>query len=331
MLTSDLHLTASASTEYRWGLFPWLATQIREERAKTLLILGDLTDAKDGHSAVLVNRVVNEIAKLAELCRVVILCGNHDFLQRGHMFFEFLRAIPNVDVITEPQEDMGIDPTLAYYLPYSKEPAKDWAHLRDFSMYRYLFMHQTIKGARASNGQIMEGEALPDILGTAAKVYSGDIHVPQVIWPIEYVGSPYHVHFGDKFKPRVIVLEKSGLAVDLHFKTISRLALKVSSVRELEGLRLNAGDQVKLSIHLDATDRHDWARIRREAMAVLSDQGIDMHGIELVTDAVTKRTMTAKRSEHRDAPADVLLRYAQSEGFSGDTLDAGLELIERNK
>ena len=179
LLISDLHLTSNPRHEYRWGLFKWLANECASEKVKTLVILGDLTDAKGYHPAELTNKLVERITMLTWLgIEVIILPGNHDYLREGHTYFEFLRFIPGVkfmQTMTALDEDDG--PT-AFFLPHNKNPSKAWAGL-DFSHYDYLFMHQTVKGSIASNGQLMDGEPLPPL--NAVKVYSGDIHVPQVI------------------------------------------------------------------------------------------------------------------------------------------------------
>jgi hypothetical protein len=196
-------------------------------------ISGDLTDAKDYHSAHLVNQVVCEMNLLAlEVEEMIVLMGNHDYLKAGYPpFFAFMQALPNVTMAYKPTEslDGGVS---AFFLPHTRNPAKDWKGL-DLSHYNYVFMHQTIKGSISSNGTAMEGEELPD-LSKAGKIYSGDIHVPQVIGPIEYVGSPYHVHFGDRFKARCIVIDRMQRKKDIFFESPERLGLKVSSLRELK-------------------------------------------------------------------------------------------------
>lgn len=323
LLISDLHLVESPSTEYRWGLFPWLAEQLKTERVKTLLILGDLTDAKDNHSAKLVNRIVMAINSLP-VERVVILAGNHDWLLKGHEFFRFLAVLPHVEYISKPTEDDEPSGPSAYFLPYSKSPAEDWRGM-DFSHYEYLFMHQTVKGAKSSNGQLMEGEDLPAL--NAVKVYSGDIHVPQVIGGVEYVGSPYHVHMGDAFKPRCVLLERDGNAVDLHFKTISRVTLNVTSLNELRGLDLSAGDQVKLRVHLDEAEAHDWAAIRRKAQEHLVGQGVVIHGIELVV-AKAERRFGAVPVVRRVTPADAVKRFVDADELGGEALDVAMEILQ---
>lgn len=333
LIVSDLHLDESPSTEYRWALWPWLAETIKEERARTLLILGDLTDKKDNHPSELVNRIVRGISDLKRDCpgvRIVILTGNHDWLKGGEEFFRFLNQLPDVTFVTRPWEDDDVKGETAFFLPYSKNPVRDWAGL-DFSHYRYLFMHQTVKGSISSNGTEMEGEELPDL--NADKVYSGDIHVPQVVktaWgAVEYVGSPYHVHFGDDFKPRAVLLEKGGRAIDLHFKSPRRVAVRAQGLDGLERAleSLKPGDHVKVKIVLAEADKHGWSRIRREASDLLTAGGLGVHGLELEVEKSERRIVNEEQSkQHR--PEEALYRFVRAESLTADAYDIAMEVIE---
>src|ERR1700756_2997969 len=179
LITSDLHFTANPRDEYRWALWPWLRKTCEKEGAHTLLILGDLTDAKDHHSAKLVNRIMREIEATRNCVeRLIILQGNHDYEATGHPFFAFLSALPGVTFASRPL-DTSSEGEAALFLPHTKTPLKDWSGF-DWSMYHYVFMHQTVDGSIASNGQRMAGDAFPD-MQSAGKIYSGDIHVPQLV------------------------------------------------------------------------------------------------------------------------------------------------------
>lgn len=342
LLVSDLHLDESPSTEYRWGLWPWLATTIKEERVKTLVICGDLTDKKDRHPSELVNRIVRAILDLQRDCpgvRIIILTGNHDWLKGGEEFFRFLNSLEGVTFVTEPWEDDDPKGALTMFLPYTKTPAKDWAGL-DFSHYQYLFMHQTVKGAIASNGEEMEGEELPSL--NAGKVYSGDIHVPQVLrtaWgEVEYIGSPYHVHFGDNFKPRAVLLEKGGRAIDLHYEDAPwRVAIKVGGLEELEAAlsgkrgtwkrKARRGDQVKVTVRLEESEKHEWSRIKREAAAMLRAAEVAVHGLALEVIKSERRTHNdIKREAH--SPEQAVLRFVQAESLTPDAFDVAMEVID---
>lgn len=328
LLASDLHLTASPETDYRWGLFPWLAEQCVADKVKSLCLLGDLTDAKDYHPAQLSNRLVREVEKIKRVVEnVYILMGNHDYLKGGHPYFKFLEVIPGVHVITEITEDTIFGPAVCF-LPHTKNPARDWAG-RDFSHFNYLFMHQTVSGAIASNGQEMEGERMPPL--DAGKVYSGDIHVPQTIGPVEYVGSPYHVHFGDAFKPRCIVIDRNQRAHDLHFETISRISIKASSLSDLRRLDVRPGDQLKVTLQLDQSEKHEWLRLRREVSEWATKREVILAGIKLEVRKPRARLGLEARKHVQLQPAEILKSFVEADDLGGEMLDAALDCVENER
>lgn len=338
LLFTDIHLTDSPATAYRWELFPWLYDVCRQEKVKELICLGDITDAKDKHSAVLVNKVVKAIAA-APVDDFRILAGNHDWLKQGEEFFRFLNQLPAVHFITYPGHDRADkDATAsAYFLPFSKQPKQDWERVFDVQGkegFDYVFMHQTVQNAVASNGQVMEGEDFPslDRLHAHTKVYSGDIHVPQKVGRVEYVGSPYHVHFGDNFKPRCVLLTGSGKARDLHFKTVSRVALTVASIKELQKYteqHLAKNDHVKVRMKLSEADKHDWLRIKRQAVDYLEAEGLQVHGIELLLER--SKQLLDTRGRPISAPVrsmeKTVTQFVEREEMTADVMEAGLDIV----
>lgn len=322
LITTDLHLTDHPAAAYRFGLFPWINQQVKEHHVKTVSILGDITDAKDNHAASLVNKVAEGICSI-DCERVHVLAGNHDWRLKGEEFFRFLNMVPGIRFITAPWEDDDKQ-NMAMYLPYSKTPAKDWKAF-DFSHYRFLFMHQTVRGSIASNGEAMDGEELPAL--DASNVYSGDIHVPQTIGGVTYIGSPYHVHFGDDFTPRVLLLDRVGRERWLHFPAPRRIVMKAKSLAQLKTHKLNAEDQVKVRMQLDEADKHAWLRIKREAVRHLEDQGVYVHGVELEVKKQTQRVVIGHQATAM-SPREALLDYVNAEDLGGMTLDAGLDVLE---
>lgn len=333
LITTDLHHTAHPRDAYRWDLWPWLRKTCVKEGVKTLLILGDVTDAKDYHPAELINRIVREVDMTRECVEnITIDMGNHDYLRVGHPALGFLSALPGVRFVSKPL-DTSAEGESAIFLPHTKTPLKDWGGY-DWSMYRYVFMHQTVDGSIASNGQRMDGDVFPD-MSAAGKIYSGDIHVPQIINGVEYVGSPYHVHFGDKFKPRCVLIDGFNKAHDVRFRTISRVTLDVLPGEFFQAdpsktLQLHEGDQVKLRMHLQAAEMHEWQSYKRRAVDVLKAMKVECFGIELVPPPTRRRFGGAAVAQHLalSRPQDVLFNFVEREGLGGDAYDIGMDLLK---
>lgn len=330
LLVSDTHLTAKPADEYRWGLFPFLEQVIKKYMVQTLIHAGDLTDAKDYHVSTLTNRVVRSVAGLASSgAEVWVMHGNHDYLRRGHAYFEFLSTVPGCNFVTRPMElpDAGKGP-LTFLAPHSREPAVDWRGL-DFSHYDFMIMHQTVTGSRASNGQVMTGEEMPAL--NAVKTWSGDIHVPQVIGAVEYIGSPYHVHFGDDFQPRCVLIDRRRQVIDLHFDTIKRITIDACSPEDMlmNLLFVRPGDQVKVKVWLEPSVRHDWRVIERECVAVLKASKADVHSLEMRADSKAHAKDIGIGGQRTRSLTDdeAILRFVESNELGADAYEAGLEVL----
>lgn len=296
LIVTDLHLTDRAEDEYRWALFPWLAKTL--QRGETLLILGDLTDSKDGHSSALVNRIVESIVGLRR--RVIILKGNHDYIEADRPFFRFLNYVPHVKFITTPRS-LRVEGKQCVFLPHTRTPEKDWedsdvwdreGHAPDF-----VFCHQAFDGAEAGNGYRLTtgvsrrwfsdrfGDALSWTGGDTPQVYSGDIHTPQELGDVTYVGTPYPVAFGEDHKPRAIRIRPDGTAGELSIPSIRRLLLTFTADEmgllgnRIEGL--SKGDQAKVTIELRREDFPMWDECRRAVSAAMARQGVQVRSIEL--------------------------------------------------
>lgn len=285
IIISDLHLTDSPDDEYRWGLFPWLIDKIGNMGAgvKDLFILGDLTDKKDRHAAKLVNRVVNNIVDLYQksgLHGVTILRGNHDGLD-DVAYFEFLRRFPFVEYVTKPTEKKaGFAKILM--LPHTKSPDKDWA-LFDLNTYKHIYMHHTFAGAKTESGYTMEGEDNGGFIKNVdARIISGDIHVPQSLGRIEYVGAPYPIRFGDSFKGRVL-LEGDSLTKEWYYPTIKKVKRVIRGMKGLKvlGLGLRTGDQAKFEMELPREEIHEFKKAKTAIKDWCDSHGVILYGVEL--------------------------------------------------
>ncbi len=278
LLVSDLHLVDNPQESYRFELFPWLLDKVRQYDYPAVLILGDLTDHKDRHPASLVKKIINSITLLSEETNVVILAGNHDCIDPANHFFSSIFAnIEGVSFIIEPTL-IGTD----LFLPHSRNPIADWEDI-SFDGVDRVFMHQTMNQSVVSNGTKIDGLPASVFRSCSAAIYSGDVHVPQKVGKVTYIGSPYHIHFGDKFKSRVLFLSSDNQQYNLRFNTISKHTLKIRNVDQLNfdsGI-LKKGDQVKVILTLPRSEFVDWESKRAEVYDRCDELGLVVFGVEV--------------------------------------------------
>lgn len=208
---TDPHFTDREQDAYRWKLFPFLK-EVEEKfgHIDLLACLGDLTEHKDCHSSALLHRILKELREAPGEMKIVVK-GNHDYVDEGEPFFDWLgelRVGENIFYCSEPAlYDGGI-----LVLPHCRNPQREWETWRTLGdlddVVRLVLTHITVDGCQSEMGTILPGIPRRMIPGSQALVLSGDIHKPQHMGPdFIYVGTPYSTRFSPAYEPRVLLLE----------------------------------------------------------------------------------------------------------------------------
>lgn len=332
LLTADIHMDLNPENHYRWDLWHWLKDEIENREVGTLLILGDLTVAKDRHNSELVNRLVDAFEYLARDVNVYVLVGNHDYIDPAHPFFGFTEIIEGVKFIVTPYKTI-IDKKQCYFLPATKD-YKKWEEL-SFADCDYIFTHVTFAGVKTESGFPLPGVD-PNIFGgTNARIWSGDIHTPQDIpgTNISYVGAPYRTNYGDTYTPRVVYIDNDGGEHDLHFPCPSKHLLTISNRRELDRAfaEIPRGDFIKIRVRLPRADYPDWPKFKQEIIYTSKKAGWNLHGNpELVEVIKPQSTKIQTDSGHR-SPESLVKAYSKRHKFDEEAERFGLELLREVK
>jgi len=324
-ITADLHLTSRPLDSYRWDFFRWL----EQQKFGTIVILGDLADEKDYHSSVFVNRVVSELTALSEAGREVhILMGNHDYALADSPFFAFIRHCPRCFYHDTPRIWEIANLRWAFY-PHSREPEKYQVDMRrgeevdvDFTL-----CHQVFHGALSEHGRKLDGWQ-PGSLRGAGKIFAGDVHVPQIVGPVEYVGAPYPIHFGDSYKPQVTVVDSEERRwYYLHPPSIQKMVLEINDPSQIEMLPgWRAHDQVKVVVKITRSDFGKWEHYRKRVQDICKRNELVLCGIEL-KERVRARLTTAKVQHVPISYRDQFHRYCQHAEVSRQDQAFGGELL----
>jgi DNA repair exonuclease SbcCD nuclease subunit len=294
LLLSDLHLTSAPRDEYRWQVFDQVVDFVQRQRVDRIIILGDLTDAKDGHPARLVNRIVDQLTRLrgTKVAKVVqafhpdiiILRGNHDGIDPEWPYFKFLSCIEGIAFISSPVW-VKLPDAQVLALPHSRTPRVEWAKylVEAEKKADYILMHATVRGAESESGRELDSEVTLSMFKRLnCPVLSGDVHVPQRMGTVTYVGSPYHVHYGDKFSPRMLYLDKECAQHSIPLTNIRRWMLDVKDAAAIRKSAAKAGDQVKVRVHVAEADLSRWQQLRQAVVTTCRIKQLDVAAVELV-------------------------------------------------
>lgn len=282
IITGDIHLDPNPDNEYRWRVLRTITRHLSRDDVDSVIIAGDLVDRKDKHTAAFVNRVVREVTDVASHGRLIILKGNHDYIDKDCPFFGFLGRLKNVEYIVHPRS-MGFGIARVLLVPQGENWRSDVGWRRELPIggpkfsdkpWDLIVTHETFQGAMASTDIELDGLPLASVskeVTRGAPVVSGDIHVPQQIGNVLYAGSPHHVRFGDDFEPRMLLWDfEKGKAATLPMGGLRRLTVNY----RLDGDHLKAdaeireGDHVKVRFHGDHAAQLRWGEIAEDIRGI---------------------------------------------------------------
>ncbi len=327
ILSADWHLDDRSENEYRWQAFDEVIRLASVTKDVDFFLLGDLTDRKDRHSATLVNRLIVELNRLRSAGLIVhILMGNHDAPMNGPPYWSFLNQIHGdvfsfIEFITKP-----VTKGKLLLLPWTPNPAKDW-DLITFDNYKAVFMHQTVGGALGDRGHVLEGTPLP-IFPRGLKIYSGDVHTPQVIGRVTYVGAPHPVKFGDDYTCRMLILDDAYEIKHMEvLRPMKKWMLDITDVTQLANLEVNEGDQVRIRMALPVDAVDSWAERQEQIAEWAHAHGVVIASIEAAVTTSSAASVDAAMRFDAD-PREVLTAFAKAEGIDAAMLEAGWELLQ---
>jgi DNA repair exonuclease SbcCD nuclease subunit len=295
IVTADTHWNDNPRDESRWGLLDWLATDVQ---ADELFILGDLTVAKNNHPARMVNRLVDQFVKLSQHYKhIYILKGNHDYTDPDCPFFGFLEHnANNISFIREPLE-RGMTIGSWVFMP----AGTNWQEHQFRLLNKKVFAHVTFDGSISETGYQLTGVSPHFVREARATVIAGDVHKRQTLLngAIEYVGAPYHIHFGDDYEPRVMLIQNDGSRSNLFFPSPRKFTQVIKSLAELYRIAIKPGDQIKIIAQMRRADLPDWKNWRDAIKEQADKEGWRLYGPELKLQPTTpdeKVTESARRS-----------------------------------
>lgn len=340
---ADLHLTAEVANEYRWKIFDHVKALVSEKKLTDVLLCGDISDFKDGHSADYVNKLINALADLGKLVRVHWVMGNHDMVKADTPFFEFIKHIDGLYYYKEPTfyDDENI-----LLLPYTKGAANEWKDL-DLSGIELIFMHQPCIGSKSSDFYTLESGLDPQYFTKEhavfkGQVFSGDIHVPQTVRDVTYFGAPHLLRYGDKYETGgfIYTAKPAGdYEVErVDFPSPRKWHIHIDKPDDLTSYEAKVNqcpdfkDWVRVTVNFSGEGYEKWSEWRAEITRICTDvldviigpialgtKAVDFEAIERVEETADKIDTTS--------PVTVLQAYAKREELDRHLIKLGTTII----
>ena len=334
LMASDLHLTDNPRDSYRMGIFDWLGEQAAQYKATDIIILGDITDRKDHHSGRLLNEIFESVRRLCHTAdwNVLILQGNHDYSDPLNAPFKILRSVGANWYDKPTRAHLGDIPVL--FFPFFRDPKEFATEFKKFSGqdHKAIFFHQTFSGSLASSGLRLEGIPTSMLIDSSVPIFAGDIHVPQMVGAVEYVGSPYQITFGDNFVGRCLLFDpKTGVRKDLHYPTLRKWTIDLgpgvigdASIKTLSGPE--AGDQVKIRLKLSREEAEGWREAIRWTETECAKKQLNLFGIE-VREVGAQVTVGESAAVETPVTGDTMREFCKASDITDEQEDFGRGFI----
>lgn len=332
-IISDIHLSDNPRDKYRHDFMLSLPQRLNDAGCEALMVLGDLTEEKDRHAAPLVNAVADHFHDIAFTHKfpVLILRGNHDGVSPNDPFFGFLNNMPGVTFVVHPREARNLPkpwPDLlgnSLLLPHARDYAFEWEGL-DFEKRRFIFAHNTFAGAASEHGHKLSG--IPtSVFPPRAVVVSGDVHTPQSLGVVTYVGAPYTVDFGDDYpNGRMGIIDGKKLSfIELDDVPQKRL-VEVRSLTQLDRLKFHKDDVVKVRVKM--SNPQEWQRVRADVLEWAGNAKVRLHmAVPKFDNRREDITDEERAGLENKTDGDLLELHAKAEGLDDPTTNLGLKIV----
>jgi DNA repair exonuclease SbcCD nuclease subunit len=331
IVVGDPHLTDKPSERYRHHFIgSWLVDYVGKHKPDAVLILGDLTEEKDRHPAGLVNAVAEYLHNTSVFSPVLVLMGNHDYATEDVPFFDFLGRIKNIEFVRYPTRGSELRAPFAkifsntLLLPHTRDHARDWSGV-DFDV-DMVFAHNTFEGANSEHGHRLSG--IPESALKGAPVLAGDVHKPQKVGGVTYLGAPYTIDYGDDYESRIAKYDAGKV------RFVSTSTLPQKRLVELKATtdlidhkdECHPGDLLKVRVPVD--DMDGWKRVCDGIREDAAKMEVSVERIEPIILGKTKRKQSKVSASKAASDKEILVQFADRHRLDDATFEVGLDLLE---
>jgi len=318
LVVGDPHLNDNPRDSYRHKFFTDALPGLLEDRKPDrMIVVGDITDEKDRHSAWLVNKVVSHFHMLtSHVPEIIILKGNHDYEDENNPFFHFLNRIPGLRFVSHVIRKQG-----TLFLPHTTDHVRDWSERKTAPL---AYAHNTFEGALGGNATKLRGvplEACP-----AEVVIAGDVHVPQMLGKCVYVGAPYRIDFGDDFEPRLLLVKPNHTWTSFPVGELvpQKRLVELANPEERKAPNCRPGDILKIRVNLKYRDVADWPMTRQTISTWAQEKGFVVNSI---LPRVHYKAGARPVAVDRKSDEELVKEYSSAVGLDKVTTKTGVQLL----
>tara|TARA_R110000803_G_scaffold47825_5_gene99615 strand:- start:8537 stop:9346 length:810 start_codon:yes stop_codon:yes gene_type:complete len=214
-----------------------------------IAIVGDLVHSKNQMTPELISFVIKMLNNCTDICKTVIILGNHDFLannlDRMDALSPLIKSLDNEDILFYKDTGCYVDSNVVWCV-YSQVTGSDRPNIEEskekYSKRTHIGLyHDPIVGLKTDVGYEFEDGQDVSIFRGLDYTLCGDIHKREVLKidgrPVIMVGSCVQQSFGERVEKHgycIVDIEKD----DYRFKDISNdwgfYTFKITSIEDIE-------------------------------------------------------------------------------------------------
>ncbi len=268
--------------------FKFVADMVRKRKPKALFFLGDMFHTPEAIPTSVLSGAAQACALVRDACIEVgckwyIMEGNHDILSDTFKINSVSQLCGYGEIIEEDGV-IDIDGFQVWVSKFNSDKEKVGASLEKGKKYNLIVTHLDFKGARYETGKVSNSRVSPNL---DVPCISGDIHLPQDIGDVSYIGSLVQNRFN-----RTDLDEVGGILIfNTETSKITRIPnkyskhyVKIEDLSQLEGLHpdrcvlqvkcpLPDEESVKLLegydyIHIPIPDYKEQVQVNKKIMSM---------------------------------------------------------------
>lgn len=251
LLIGDVHAKTSELEECN-KLIDYIEKIIKENNVNYCFFSGDLYHYHNVIHLPVLKFWQDSFNRLARICKVISLVGNHDFgYDKPHIHALLpLKKIKNVFIVDSPQIIEN-----SIYAPYMLDKEVLVKFCNENSGRKLLFCHETFVGAQFENG-FYAPNGIDQYLLPQSNIIAGHIHRPSVLDKVVYIGAPRWQIITDANTDRnlhLITVEQDNIVNTKYFPT-NTVCTPIYSVKDTPESPFEVpqawGDNFKLTIDI---------------------------------------------------------------------------------
>jgi len=243
---SDLHIKLYKNHDQYKNILTKCFKEWGELKPDRIVFTGDLVHSKNQMTPELINMVIWTLSKCSEICKTIVLIGNHDFLENNLDRVDALSPIiwamgnPNISYFKDPGvvEDENVNWIVYSLMDHNKkpkfEPSKDKINIGLF--------HGPIQGLVTDMGFAFDDGYSTNEFNGCDLVLAGDIHKRQVInipqgKKAYMVGSLIQQNFGENIRKHgygIYDIEKDKYVFNDIHNSSPYINFKINDITDIE-------------------------------------------------------------------------------------------------